>query len=69
MKEKSAEYAGWILRKCIEESGMTQEEFAEKYFISKRQLSRWINTGINSLNTIESIADFFGLSVKCFVPD
>ncbi len=54
--------AGANLKRLIKEFG-TQEDFADKFHVDVRTVRRWINHGINSLSTIEQIADFFNIDV------
>lgn len=66
--ERQKKYLGLVvgenLRNLIKESDLkTQEEFAFRFGTDVRTVSRWINHGIDSLETIQQIADFFDLDV------
>lgn len=57
--------AGAKLKQLIKQSKYkTQEEFAFEFGIDVRTIGRWINRGIDSLSTIEQIAEFFGVAVS-----
>ncbi len=51
--------AGRKLRQLIQENFRTQEEFAERYGMEIRSVSRYINQGINKVGVIQELADFF----------
>ncbi len=54
--------AGENLKRLIKESKYhTQEEFAFEFGTDVRTVGRWINKGIKNLDTIQQIADFFGV--------
>ena len=54
--------AGANLKRLIKESKYrTQEEFAFEFCTDVRTVGRWINRGIKNLDTIQQIADFFGI--------
>lgn len=54
--------AGANLKRLIKESEYrTQEEFAFKFGTDVRTVGRWINKGIKNLDTVQEIADFFGI--------
>lgn len=57
--------AGAKLKQLIKQSKYkTQEEFAFEFGADVRTIGRWINNGIDSLSTIQKIADFFGVAVS-----
>lgn len=57
--------AGAKLKQLIKQSKYkTQEEFAFEFGADVRTIGRWINRGIDSLSTIQKIADFFGIAVS-----
>ncbi len=57
--------AGAKLKQLIKQSKYkTQEEFAFEFGADVRTIGRWINNGIDSLSTIQKIADFFGIAVS-----
>ena len=51
--------AGQKLRQLIQENFRTQDEFAERYGMELRTVSRYINNGINKIDVIQELADFF----------
>ncbi len=51
--------AGQKLRQLISENFRSQEEFAERYGMELRSVSRYINQGINKVDVIQELADFF----------
>lgn len=54
--------AGKTLRQLILENYSSQEEFAYEYGTDIRTVSRYINNGINKIDVIQELADFFGIS-------
>ena len=57
--------AGAKLKQLIKQSKYkTKEEFAFEFGADVRTIGRWINNGIDSLSTIQKIADFFGIAVS-----
>lgn len=58
--------AGCKLRELIERDYKTQEEFAYEYGAEIRTVSRYVNSGINKLDVIQSLADFFGVEFEEF---
>ena len=65
--QTSAEHiAGETLRKLIQENYSSQEEFAYDYGADLRTISRYINNGINKINVVQELADFFGVSLISF---
>lgn len=59
--ENPAVTAGKFLKKELKKNHITQEKFAEDFGVDARTVRRWVSKGINSVETIWSIADFFGL--------
>lgn len=51
--------AGNALRRLIQENYATQEGFAYDYGLDIRSVSRYVNSGINKIDTIQDLADFF----------
>ena len=50
---------GMNLKRIIRQSRYrTQEEFAYEYGYELRTVSRWLNGGLDSLETIEDVAEF-----------
>lgn len=67
MKQKNKNLglvAGENLKHLIRKSAYkTQDEFAYHFGTNVRTVNRWINHGIDSLTTIQQIADFFDVDV------
>ena len=58
--------AGNKLRKLIKETYPTQEDFAFDYPMDIRTVSRYINDGINKINVIQELAEFFDVPFTDF---
>ncbi len=58
--------AGQKLRILIAENCSSQEKFAFDYGADVRTINRYINEGINKLDVIQSLADYFGISFEEF---
>ena len=59
--------AGANLKRLIKASEYgTQEEFAFEFGTDVRTVGRWVNHGIKNLDTLEQLADFFGVDVLSF---
>ncbi|MBQ6979059.1 MAG: helix-turn-helix transcriptional regulator [Clostridia bacterium] len=58
--------AGQKLRALIEENFSSQEEFAYEYGADLRTISRYINSGINKIDIIQGLADWFGIQFADF---
>ena len=56
---------GEFLRELRKEKGLTQEQFAEQFNISRRSVSRW-ETGSNlpDLDILIEMADYYGVELK-----
>lgn len=53
---------GSNLKRLIKESECkTQQKFAEQFGVSVRNVGRWINGGVKSLDLVQEIASFFGV--------
>ena len=61
--------AGRTLRRLIQENYPSQEEFAYDYGIEIRTVSRYVNNGINKLDAIQELANFFDVSVLDFLKE
>ena len=59
--------AGLILKKLIKENYKSQEEFAYDIGYEIRTVSRYVNQGINKVNCIQELAEFFGLDFMSFM--
>ena len=58
--------AGEVLRKLILENYPSQEEFAFDFGTDIRTVSRYINNGINKINTVQELAEFFQVDFTYF---
>lgn len=58
--------AGKRLRLLIEENYATQEDFAYDYGMDLRTVSRYINSGISKVPTIQELAEFFNVPFMDF---
>ena len=61
--------AGEVLRKLIQENYASQEEFAYDYGADIRTISRYINNGINKIDVIQELAEFFDVPFEYFFQD
>ena len=51
--------AGLKLRQLIQANYSTQEEFALDYGLEIRTVNRYVNNGINKIDTIQELAAYF----------
>ena len=58
--------AGQNLRRLIQENYPSQEEFAYDYGMDLRSVSRYINNGINKVDAIQQLAEFFSVDFMEF---
>lgn len=58
--------AGERLRQLIKENYTSQEEFAYDFGLEIRTVSRYINNGINKINVVQELADFFSVPFTSF---
>ncbi len=61
--------AGKTLRRLIRENYTSQQEFADEYGMEIRSVNRYINNGINKLDIIQELAQYFNLTVIEFLTD
>lgn len=55
---------GANLKRAIKRSKWkTQEKFASAFHVETRTIGRWCNEGIDSITTIQQLADFLEISV------
>ncbi len=56
---------GLFLKKLRKEKGLTQEELAEKFFVSSRSVSRW-ETGatLPDVSILVELADFYCIDIR-----
>ena len=58
--------AGLKLRQLIQENYSTQEEFALDFGLEIRTVNRYINKGINKIDTIQELAEYFKIDFRDF---
>lgn len=59
-----------FLRALRKAKGLTQEEVAEKLFVSPKTVSRWESgNSIPDINIIQSVAEFYGVTVDELLAD
>ena len=63
MQDSRSVKAGKNLKRIIKEKGFTQEQFAEQMYVDPTTVRRWLAHGIKDIDTISTIADFFGINV------
>lgn len=61
--------AGNALRHLIQENYATQEDFAYDYGLDIRSVSRYVNSGISKIDTIQELAEFFKVDYTDFFKD
>ena len=59
---------GEKLKKLRTDSGLTQEELAEKLFVSRTAISKWeSNRGYPNIETLKAISKFFSVSIDALL--
>ena len=58
--------AGQNLKQLIKENSSTQEDFAYDYGAEIRTISRYVNQGINKIDVIQELAEFFDVPFEYF---
>lgn len=67
MKDTSPQLcAGLKLKQLILENYSSQEEFAYDFGTDVRTVSRYVNQGINKINVIQELSDFFRIPFSDF---
>lgn len=61
--------AGQKLKQLIKENYPSQEEFAYDYGAEIRTVSRYVNQGINKIDVIQELANFFNVDFTYFFTD
>ncbi len=61
--------AGMMLRKLIQENYRSQEDFSYDYGMDIRTVSRYINNGINKIDVVQELAEFFDVPFIAFFSD
>ena len=57
---------GQNLKQLIKENYSTQEDFAYDYGAEIRTISRYVNQGINKIDVIQELAEFFDVPFEYF---
>ena len=52
---------GKNLRRLLKECGLTQQAFADEIHTDVRNVNRWINEGLDSIEKIQEIANYFNV--------
>ncbi len=56
---------GFFLKELRKEKGLTQEQLAERFYMSNRTVSRWENgNNMPDLSILVELADFYGVDVR-----
>ena len=58
--------AGEVLRNLINENYSSQEEFAFDFGTDVRTVNRYVNNGINKIDTVQQLAMFFNVDFTYF---
>ncbi len=58
--------AGQNLKQLIKENYGTQEDFAYDYGVEIRTISRYVNQGINKIDVLQELAEFFDVPFEYF---
>ena len=60
---------GELLKRLRKEKGLTQEQLAEKFYVSSRTVSRW-ETGSNmpDVALLIELADFYDVDIREIIP-
>lgn len=66
MEVSYAHIAGQRLKQLIKENYPTQEDFSYDYGLEIRTISRYVNQGINKIDVIQELAEFFGVEFTYF---
>lgn len=65
MDKRLSEIVGANVKRAIALSDYkTQEEFAYEFGANLRNVSRWVNRGLNQIDTADEIAYFLGFDTK-----
>lgn len=65
-KPSLSKHCGEVLEQQIKKRGITREVAADGLSVDLRTLRRWIHEGIDSLDTLEKIAEYFEIDVLTF---
>lgn len=61
---------GEKLKKLRNDNGMTQEQLAERIFVTRTAISKWeTNNGYPSIDSLKAISNLFGISIDDLISD
>lgn len=63
----ASKQAGEKLRQLIQQNYASQEEFAADFGTDVRNVSRYVNNGINKISLLQELAAFFHISIIDFL--
>lgn len=63
----AAKQAGEKLRQLIQQNYASQDEFAADFGTDIRNVSRYVNNGINKISLLQELAAFFHISIIDFL--
>lgn len=61
---------GEKLKKLRKDNGMTQEQLAEKIFVTRTAISKWeTDKGFPGIDSLKAVANLFGISIDDLISD
>ncbi len=55
---------GYLIKRKVEEMGLTQEQFADLVCIGERGFRKWLKSGIYDIRILCKVANIFNCSVE-----